>query len=363
MNEIYMNIALSLAQKGAPYTLTNPRVGAVCVKKNEIISTGYHSKFGNLHAERITLMKDLDYKNADLYVNLEPCSHTGKTPPCTDIIIEKGIKRVYIAHSDPNPYVSGIKILRENRIKVITGILKEKALKINQAFLCNIKEKRPYITLKIATSLDGKIATENKKSKYISSQEALILAHQLRSENDAILVGIETVLTDNPLLTIRHASINKKIKRIILDSSLKIPLSSNLVKTFEKGNLIIFTSKSAPHEKIKKLEDSGIEVLKINKDNSGLDIDTILKKLYQRNIGKLLVEGGCQIASTFLKKGKVDRLIQAISLEKILGGSQSYTKNIFYNSPEQGEIIKNYDFYNLDKNIIIEGAINVYRDN
>ncbi len=357
----YMNLAIELAKKGILYTSPNPMVGAVCVKDGKILSSSYHYKFGELHAERKCLMKNLDFSGAELYVNLEPCSHKGKTPPCTDIIIEKGIKKVYIAHEDPNPKVKGIEVLRESGINVELGILKEKAIDLNQAFLCNMIEKKPYVTLKIATSLDGKMATYSGKSKYISSPSVLKYVHLLRSENDAILVGINTVLEDDPELTVRLKGYEKRIKRVILDSSLRFPINSKLFKTRDKSEIIIFTLKKSDKEKKEKLKNAGIIIKEVNEDSKGvLALDEIIKELYNMNVGKLLVEGGTKVASAFLKQGKVDKIIQEIAVNKILGGDFSYSTELKFNIPEEGEIIKDWKIYDMDDNIIIEGSINVY---
>ncbi len=363
MKRFYMNLAIELARKGAYQTSPNPMVGAVCVKDGKIISTGYHEKYGEFHAERRCLMKEVDFRDAELYVNLEPCSHPGKTPPCTDIIIEKGIKKVYISHRDPNPEVDGVSVLKNHGIDVETGILKDKAVELNQPFLCNMKKNRPYITLKIATALDGKIAAENGSSKNISSQSALKFVHILRAESDAILIGIDTAVFDNPMLTVRYQNLNKNIKRVVLDSKLKIQIKSNLVKTVGTDPLIIFTTESANKEKIDILRDKGVDVRIIGEKDNKPDLNLIVKELYSMGVGKLMVEGGAKIASGFLRNNLIDRIIQDIAINKILGGSMSYSKDVFYDSPEKGTIIKSWKTFDLDDNIIIEGIINVYRDN
>ncbi len=357
----YMNLAIELAKKGFLYTSPNPLVGAVCVKDGKIVSSSYHYKFGELHAERKCLMRDFDFSGAELYVNLEPCSHRGKTPPCTDIIIEKGIKKVYIAHEDPNPKVKGIEVLRENGISVELGILKRKAIALNQAFLCNMIKKKPYITLKIATSLDGKMATFSGKSKYISSQNALKYVHLLRAENDAILVGINTVLKDDPELTVRLKGYEKKIKRVILDSKLRFSMSSKLFKTRDKSEIIIFTLKSSDRKKKEILKNEGIVIREVEEDSKGvMALDEVIKELYKMNVGKLLVEGGAKVASAFLKEGKVDKIIQEIAVNKILGGDFSYSTGLKFDTPDDGKIIKDWKIYDMDDNIIVEGSINVY---
>ncbi len=359
--DFYMKLTIELAKKGFLYTSPNPMVGAVCVKNGRIISTSYHYKFGEYHAERRCLMENIDFRGAELYVNLEPCSHEGKTPPCTDIILEKGIKKVYVAHEDPNPKVKGIEILREKGVEVEVGILREKAIELNQAFLCNVGKKRPYVTLKLATSLDGKIALYNGNSKGISSEEVLKYVHLLRAENDAILVGIGTVLMDDPELTVRFEGYEKKIKRIILDSKLEFPVKSKLFNTREKGDLLIFTSKNSNKNKKNLLKDNGIKVIEVENNKEGeLNITEVLSTLFKMRVGKLLVEGGAKIAASFLRERNVDVFIQEIAVNKILGGGYSYSDSLRIASVHESKIIKKWKTFNMDDNVIVEGVINVY---
>ncbi len=356
-----MNLAIELAKKGFLYTSPNPMVGAVCVKDGKIISTSYHYKFGEYHAERRCLMENINFIGAELYVNLEPCSHKGKTPPCTEIILEKGVKKVYIAHEDPNPKVKGIEVLREKGVDVEVGILREKAIELNQAFLCNIEKRRPYVTLKIATSLDGKIASYNGSSRGISSEEVLKYVHLLRAENDAILVGIGTVLMDNPELTVRLGGYKKRIRRVILDSNLRFPIESKLFNTRKKGEIIIFTSKDSNENKKHFLIDNGIDVREVGRnEEGGIDIKEVLSVLFKMGVGKLLVEGGSKIAASFLRSRNVDVFIQEIAINKILGGGYSYSNSLKITSVSNSEIIKKWKTFDLDDNIIIEGVINVY---
>ncbi|MDD5492289.1 MAG: bifunctional diaminohydroxyphosphoribosylaminopyrimidine deaminase/5-amino-6-(5-phosphoribosylamino)uracil reductase RibD, partial [bacterium] len=228
-HEKYMKLALQLAEKGKGKVFPNPMVGAVLVKNGKIISQGYHRYFGGAHAEVEAINNATQpVAGADLYVALEPCAHYGKTPPCTEAIIKAGIKNVYIAMLDPNPLVAGkgIKKLRQHHIPVIAGITTEKAALLNREYIHYIKHKRPYVIMKWAMSLDGKIATRTGDSKWISNEQARKYAHSLRANVEAIIIGINTVLKDDPSLTVRGITGAKNPVRIILDHHLRIPLES-----------------------------------------------------------------------------------------------------------------------------------------
>ena len=237
-----MKIAIEEAKKGMGYTSPNPMVGAVVVKDGKIISKDYHHKCGEFHAERNALLKCDDASGADLYVTLEPCCHQGKTPPCTDIIIEKGIKRVFMGSSDPNPLVAGKgkEILEKNGIEVISGVMKEECDSLNEVFFHYITTKTPYVVMKYAMTADGKIATVTGASKWITGEEARNSVHYDRHRYSGIMAGIGTVLADDPMLNCRIPG-GKDPVRIICDSSLRTPLESNIVKTAAEIPTIIAT--------------------------------------------------------------------------------------------------------------------------
>ena len=241
--QYYMRFALNLARSAEGQTSPNPLVGAVCVKDGQIIGTGAHLKAGTPHAEvHALMMAGTESHGADLYVTLEPCAHTGKTPPCTDLIISSGIRRVFVASIDPNPSVNGtgIGLLKAAGIEVITGILQEEAEQLNRAFFHFIKYGKPYVTLKAAATLDGRLSTQTGDSKWITSDAARTDVHHLRHTHDAILVGVQTVLHDNPFLTTRLPHGGKNPIRIILDRHLRTPTTANIV-TDGAVETIIFT--------------------------------------------------------------------------------------------------------------------------
>ena len=319
----FMQKALTLARRSQGYTAPNPPVGTVLVKNEKIIGQGYHAphdpirQTGQDHAEIIALKKaGRKAKNATLYVTLEPCCHHGKTPPCVEAIIKSGIKEVFVATRDPNPLVAGrgIQALKKAKIKVQTGLLQEQADQLIAPFRKFIQHKIPFVILKIASSLDGKICTAKGQSKWITSPVSRKYAHQLRKESDAILVGINTVLKDNPSLTTRHVKGSNPL-RIILDSRLRIPFKAKVLK--DKNVLIITTPKASPAKR-QKLEKLGYSLL-VHKPK--INLKKLLRELAQRNVMQLLVEGGGQVFTSFLKQHLADKLILIIA-PKIISDKQ-----------------------------------------
>jgi diaminohydroxyphosphoribosylaminopyrimidine deaminase/5-amino-6-(5-phosphoribosylamino)uracil reductase len=295
-------------------TSPNPLVGAVIVKRGKIRGNGYHKKAGLPHAEIEAFLdaekKGYDIKGSTLYITLEPCCHTGKrTPPCVDTIHQKGISRVVVGTLDFNPQVNGkgIKILREKGIEVNVGVLQEKCREINEPFFKYINSGMPFAVLKLAASLDGKIATFTGDSKWIGSEVQRRFAHKLRNKADAILIGIETVMRDNPELTVRFG---KKTAHqpipIVLDSKLRISTSSNILKR----NPIIATTPLADTKKVKDLEKKGSTVLVVDPDKEGhVDILKLMRKIGEMEIINILIEGGSKVAASSLKKGIVDKVV------------------------------------------------------
>jgi len=312
----FMSIALRLARRTEGKTSPNPLVGAVVVRRGKILGMGYHKKAGLPHAE-IEAFLDAErnghnLKGSTLYVTLEPCSHTGKrTPPCVNAIIERGISKVVLGTIDLNPRVNGkgLKILGEKGIKVKAGVLEEKCREINEPFFKYVATGKPFIILKLAATLDGKIATFTGDSKWIGSELQRKYAHRLRNKVDAILVGIGTVLRDNPELTVRLGKkSNRQPTPIVLDSRLKIPVESNLIAL--QRNPIIATTQLADPIKLKDLEKTGAKVLVIEQDENGqVDILKLVKKLGEMEITSVLVEGGGDVGASFLKKGIVDKVV------------------------------------------------------
>lgn len=314
-NTKYMSLALKLAKKAQGMTSPNPMVGAVIVKKDHIIGQGYHKKAGLPHAE-IEAFNDAIKKNktvngATLYVTLEPCCHDNKrTPPCVHAIIEKKISKVYVAMLDPNPKVSGkgVRLLRKHGIKVEVGLLGEKAEKLNEAFTKFITTGKPFVILKLAATMDGKIAAYTGDSKWIGSPNQRKYAHQLRNNCDGILVGIETVIKDNPSLNVRLAKKTADPVPIVLDRKLRIPLNSNLLQIHEQS--IIATSGTSRPRKLKQLEQVGATILNIKEDKNGLlNFKELSRKLGKLEIMSVLIEGGSKVAASALKSGIVDKVV------------------------------------------------------
>lgn len=309
MNEKYMKKAIDLAKKGVGHVNPNPLVGAIIVKDGRIIGQGYHKIYGDSHAEvnAIASSKE-DLEGSTMYVTLEPCSHYGKTPPCCDLIIEKKLKKVYIASLDPNPLVAGrgIKKMRAAGIDVEVGLLEKEAKDINPVFFKWVSDNPfPYIYLKFAITIDGKLALSNGNSQWISNDETLNLSHKLRNKFMGIMIGINTLLHDNPRLNCRIKG-GKDPIRIVIDSHLKTPLESNFVKLgFADGKSIIVTSReNINSEKYTKLMDMGIRIITLDGYNFDMkDVMSVLKKI---DIDSILVEGGSHIISTIFKEDLYD---------------------------------------------------------
>ncbi len=295
----YMRLALQLAESTRGQTAPNPMVGSVVVKNGQIIGVGAHLKAGEGHAEVQALdMAGTEANGATIYVTLEPCSHYGKTPPCADLIIERGIKRAVIATGDPNPKVAGkgLKKLEAAGIKVEFGVCQEEADALNEVFFHYTMTKTPYVTMKTAVTLDGKTATVAGKSKWITSEEAREDVHCYRHVHDAILVGVGTVIADDPSLTTRLKHGGKNPIRVVLDRQLRIPLEAKLVQD-QLAPTWIVTTAHAPHAKEEELAACGVQVIRLENDS----IDAVLKLLGEKGITSLFVEGGAEINGSFLQ--------------------------------------------------------------
>jgi diaminohydroxyphosphoribosylaminopyrimidine deaminase/5-amino-6-(5-phosphoribosylamino)uracil reductase len=323
--ENYMRMCFELASKAKGKVLSNPLVGAVIVKEGRIISKGYHHKFGDVHAEVDALNNAIeDVTGATIYCNLEPCSHYGKQPPCANRIIESGIKKVVISNLDPNKLVSGkgVQLLKDNGVEVITALLEDEGNKLNEKFFYSITHNTPFIALKTAMSLDGKIALSNGESKWITSKESREYNQKLRNEYDAILVGINTVIKDNPMLNCRIEDSTNPIK-IVLDSNLRIPLESYLVKN-AKDERIILATISQDEKLISILQDKGVEILVVKEKNGKTDIYDTLIKLKELGISSLIIEGGASVNYSALE-AKVVNKVYCFIAPKLIGGINSLT--------------------------------------
>ena len=300
-----MRRALELARRGEGYTRPNPLVGAVVVKDGEIIAEGYHAHYGGPHAEAVALERAGEAaQGADLYVNLEPCVHWGKTPPCADRIIAAGVRRVIIASRDPNPLVNGkgVEKLRAAGIQVIEGVLEDEAHELNEIFFHWITTKRPFVSLKLAMSLDGKIATKTGDSRWITGPEARRRVHELRRRHAAVLVGVNTVLADDPELTVREVEGPQPL-RVILDSRGRTPTTAKVLDRAAK-TLIAATS-SMPREAEERLREAGAEVARFPAAGGKVDLEALLRWLGERGVDSVLVEGGGEVAWSFVSRGLV----------------------------------------------------------
>lgn len=362
----YMQRAISLAKNGAGFVNPNPMVGCVIVKDGDIIGEGFHEYYGGLHAERNAIKNCKSNCNgATLYVTLEPCCHHGKTPPCTDIIIEKGIKKVVIGLLDPNPLVNnkGVQILKNAGIEVISGVEENEIRELNKVFIKYIKTKRPYVLLKTAMTLDGKIASYTGDSKWITNEKSRNLVHKLRSEMMGIIVGIGTVKCDDPLLNSRLNENAHQPIRIIVDTKASISVDCQLVTTSTCiSKTIIAHTKSAPKDKILLLNSLNVENLCCDELDNHVDINDLMNKLGEKGIDSLLLEGGASLNAAFLQANCIDE-IYAFIAPKIIGGECS-------KSPIGGkgiELMKdainlnNIVIDKIDDDILIKG--NVYRNN
>lgn len=320
----YMRLAIELAANTNGQTSPNPLVGAVVVKENQIVGMGAHLKAGEAHAEVHAIkMAGEKAKDATIYVTLEPCSHFGRTPPCADLLIKSEVKRVVIASTDPNPLVAGqgIERLRKAGIEVDVGILREEAEELNEVFFHYISTGMPYITLKSATSLDGKIATVSGESKWITSEESRLDVHKYRHQHDGILVGINTILKDDPELTTRLPLGGKNPIRIVLDTNLRTPLDAKLVND-NKAQTWIIVGQNVATEKIKAMQEKYAEVIEM--PSTVLDTLDVLKVLGEKGITSLFVEGGSQINGSFIKAKAINQVITYIA-PKIIGGASAPT--------------------------------------
>lgn len=329
--EQFMKRAIELAKQGAGWTAPNPLVGAVVVKNGRVIGEGYHRKYGELHAERNALAACTeDPAGATLYVTLEPCCHYGKTPPCTEIIIEKKIAKVVIGSRDPNPKVAGkgARILREHGIEVVEDYMREACDALNPVFFHYITTKTPYVVLKFAMTLDGKIATRTGASKWITGEAARNHVHQLRSRYAGILAGIGTVLADDPMLNCRIDGAHQPL-RIILDSHLRIPMGSRLVRSAKEYPLLIVCNESTRDReegtnRIQKLEEAGAKVWTLPEKNGHPDLNVLMQRLGEEKIDSVLIEGGGTVNEAALKAHIVHHVYAYIA-PKIFGGEDAKT--------------------------------------
>jgi len=322
----FMNEALRLARRSRGKTSPNPMVGAVLVKNGRKIATGYHLRAGDPHAEVIALTKaGAGAKGSTLYVNLEPCCHHGRTPPCADLIVKAAIRRVVVGTVDPNPLVAGkgIALMRQASIEVEVGVLEDRCKQLNEVYFKFITTGLPFVTLKLAQTLDGKIATKSGDSKWITGERARRYAHRLRAESDAVLVGRGAVQKDDPELTVRHVKPAREDRpiRVILDSSLRTSPKSKVISS-GSCQTIIATTEAAPLEREDALRDAGASIIRTGSRDRRVNIEELLKALGERGLASVLVEGGAEVAWEFASRRLFDKAVFMIA-PKILGGRES----------------------------------------
>ena len=340
MDEFYMKRALELAIKGVGMVNPNPMVGAVIVKDNKVIGEGFHEKYGHAHAERNAVKNAVeDIEGATVYVTLEPCAHYGKTPPCVDLLIEKKVRKVVIGMLDPNPLVAG------------------ECRKLNEVFIKYITTKKPFVIMKAGISIDGKIATSGGESKWITSERSRLHSHELRNRMSGIMVGINTVLSDDPSLTYRGEHKGKNPLRIIIDSTLKVPFESKVIK-YNNNNTIVACVENADLIKKEKLEKMGVKVIETKSKKGKVDLQEVVEKLGKDKIDSILLEGGGTLNFSALKEGIVDKVRFYIA-PKIIGGQNS--KNSvsgqgFYNLDDCVNL-KDMSYEQMGNEIVVEGYI------
>lgn len=320
-----MKLALSLATTVSGQTSPNPPVGAVIVKNGRVVGMGVHLQAGDSHAEVVAaeMAGVAACEDADIYVTLEPCAHIGKTPPCANLLIERRFRRVYVAVLDPNPLVAGkgIALLKEAELEVEVGVCEREVQLLYRPFFHYIRTKTPYVTLKTAMTLDGKIATYTGNSQWITSKTARLDVHFERHRHDAILVGIETILHDSPLLTTRLPQGGNNPIRIVLDTHLRIPLDAKVV-TDRSAQTIVFCGRHASEVKNQQLKEAGVEVVRLSSEQ--IEIETVLVALGQRGVMTLLVEGGSAVNGSFIQQKAIQRVIVYMA-PKLIGGKDALT--------------------------------------
>jgi len=359
MDRRYMRMACRLAQKAAGRTSPNPMVGAVLVRDGKMIASGFHQFAGGDHAEIVVLKKaGTKARGSTLYINLEPCNHYGRTPPCTRALIAAGVKEVVVGIKDPNPLVSGkgLRALGRAGIKVRTDVLQDECCVINEAFIKFITRGVPFVTLKLAASLDGKIATASGDARWISCEESRATVHFLRNRHDAVLVGAGTVITDNPRLTCRITG-GRDPWRIILDARLRISLDAEVLRQRGGDKNIIVTSDTAPAAKIRALENLGATVWRLPVREGAVRWLPLLKKLAKSGIASVLIEGGAITAAGALKEKMVDKML-IFYAPKLLGGdARSMIATLGVERIDQSVMLQSVEIQKSGADLLVSGYL------
>jgi diaminohydroxyphosphoribosylaminopyrimidine deaminase/5-amino-6-(5-phosphoribosylamino)uracil reductase len=354
-----MERALELAKEGIGKVNPNPLVGAVIVKDGEIIGEGYHECCGEAHAERNAVKNAIkSVEGSTIYITLEPCAHYGKTPPCVDLIIEKKIKKVVIGMLDPNVLVAGksVEKLKKCGIEVVVGVKEYECKKMNEIFIKYIKSKIPFVILKSGMSLDGKIATYSGESKWITSKESRADSQNLRNRFNSIMVGVNTIIADDPDLTCRINN-EKKLIRIIVDTNLRIPLDAKVIKNDDK-HTIVATISSSDKNKKKVLRDLGVKVIEIPEKYNRVNLTELVKNIGEDGIDSILIEGGGTLNFSALEENIVDKVIFYIA-PKILGGEQSKSSisGRGFSALDQVVNLKNISYRKIGEDLVVEGYV------
>ena len=356
MKQEYMRRAVELAKLGIGKVNPNPLVGSVIVKEGRIIGEGYHAKYGELHAERHAFSRlTEEAEGAEMYVTLEPCCHHGKQPPCTQAIIEHGIKKVFVGSDDPNALVAGkgVQALREAGVEVVTQVMKEECDALNPVFFHFITTKTPYVLMKYAMTMDGKIACDTGKSQWITGEEARSHVQETRDALMGIMVGIQTIISDNPRLTCRIPGGRNPI-RIICDSHLRIPMEAEVVQTAKEMKTVVATV-SSEQEKISALREAGVKVLITDSADGKVDLQDLMQKLGQEKIDSILLEGGGTLNQSALQSGIVNH-IQIYLAPKIFGGTGKYTpvSGIGDKEPDEAYLLINRKIRIFGEDILLD---------
>lgn len=355
----FMETAMELARRGRGRTSPNPLVGAVVVKGGKIVGKGYHKGVGLPHAE-VNAIREAgsNAKGGDLYINLEPCDHYGRTPPCTLAIIKAGIKRVFIGMRDPNPLVSGrgINRLRRAGIEVKTGLLKERSRKLNEAYIKYMTTKTPFVTLKMALTLDGRIATRGGVSKWITGEKARRYVHRMRGVVDAVIVGVGTILKDDPHLTTRLVK-GKNPHRVVVDKTLKIPLNANVFNLPSGVRLFLATTQKASRERIEGVRGKGAEVIVLPEKEGGVDMGRLMLELGKRGIMELMCEGGSSVATSAIRGGIIDKVVLFYAPRFFGGEGLPLFGDIGIKGLKDAIRLKEVEVKRLGEDIVVEGYV------
>jgi diaminohydroxyphosphoribosylaminopyrimidine deaminase / 5-amino-6-(5-phosphoribosylamino)uracil reductase len=356
--EKYMQMAIDLANQGKGFVNPNPLVGAVIVKDGRIIGIGYHERFGEGHAE-VNAFKNAteNVEGADMYVTLEPCSHYGKTPPCALKIIDKKIKRVFVSQLDPNPLVNskGIKLLKDAGIEVETGILEEETKTQNEIFLKYIQTKKPFVAIKYAMTLDGKLATKSRDSKWITNEKSRAFVHELRNQYMSIMAGVNTIILDDSKLNTRRDQPSRNPIRIILDPELKIPISSYVVQSAKEQPTWIVTSETYNQARYNQLESLGVKLI-TRPANPDINLEELISYLGEQKIDSILIEGGSYLHAKAIESKIVDKAFVFIA-PKIIGGTSALTPvgGEGINLMKDAYLLNHTTIHTFDEDILIEG--------